>query len=97
MIGSPLKKPRNSLSGNEEESLRTKFGLGLAAPQGDILGRIEQERTEEGKVEPVSQDRPLFGESLGSTVQHESTFGGQLGSGLSEKPVKAEEMEDEEL
>ena len=97
MIGSPLKKQRGSLSGNDEESLRPKFGLGLAGPQGDILGRIEQERTGEGKVEPVSQDRPLFGESLGSSIKEDFSLPGTQRSVDEEKPVKTDAIEDEEL
>lgn len=96
MIGSPLKKQRASLSGLDEESLRSKFGLGLLGTQGDVLERIEQdEQTDGNNVGPVSQDRPLFGDSLGSIAQEKVLFGGQIGAEGPNSGLKSEEMEEE--
>lgn len=92
MIGSPLKKQRASLSGIDEESLRAKFGLGV---QGDVLGRIEQDRAVgPSNVGPVAQDPIGLGDSLGSIAQEKVVFGGQLGE-QQQQAVKTEEMEEE--
>lgn len=96
MVGSPLKKQRASLSGIDEESLRAKFGLGA---QGDVLGRIEQDRVagdSNSNVGPVAQDPVSLGDSLGSIAQEKAVFGGQLGGQQpAEHSVKTEEMEEE--
>lgn len=101
IIGSPLKKQRASLSGIDEESLRSKFGLGLLGGQGDVLGRIEQDQREEGQgvgLGSASQDQPLFGNSLDSISQEKVTFGGPAtATQAGQPPVKSEEMEDEDL
>ena len=96
IIGSPLKKQRASLSGIDEESLSSRFGLGLQGAQGDVLGRIEQDRAGgESNVGPVAQDQPLFGEALGGTTKEKMVFGGQVGSEEGQKTTKIEEMEEE--
>ena len=96
MIGSPLKKQRASLSGLDEESLRSKFGLGLLGAQGDVLGRIEQEKgASENDVGPAAHDRQLFGDSLSSIAQEKVAFGGESSTEAGEQGVKAEEMEEE--
>ena len=96
IIGSPLKKQRASLSGLDEESLRSKFGLGLLGAQGDVLGRIEQEQGADGKGgESVAHDRPLFGESLSSIAQEKVRFGGPSRTEGQQQEVKREAMEEE--
>lgn len=81
----------------DDESLRSKFGLGLLGAQGDVLGRIEQDKGGgDNNVGPVAQDGPLFGHSLGSTTQEKMVFGGQPGTEEAEKATKIEEMEEEE-
>ena len=96
IIGSPLKKQRASLSGIEEQSLRSKFGLGLTGAQGDVLGRIEQERGSDGQnVGPTSQDRLLFGDSLGSIAQEKVDFGERLASEKPQQATRTEDMEEE--
>jgi hypothetical protein len=95
MIGSPLKKQRASLSGIDEESLRSKFGLGLLGASGDVLGRIEQDKAGGGKAGPEAQDRPLFGSSLDSISRDKVTFGESSGTHEADKAAKIEEMEEE--
>ena len=96
MIGSPLKKQRASLPGIDEESLRSKFGLGLLSAQGDVLGRIEQEKGEGGdNVGPVAQDRPLFGSSLDGIARENVIFGEPSARQEPDKAAKTEEMEEE--
>ena len=92
MIGSPLKRQRGSVSGLDEEALRSKFGLGLLGAKGDVLGAIEQDKNSVG---PTTPDKPGFGDILGLSTQEKVIFGGQLGSGLSDEEVKTEEMEEE--
>ena len=89
MIGSPLKRQRASVSGLEEESTRTKLGLGLLGVNGDVLGAIEQDKNNVG---PVSQGKAGFGDILGLSTQEKVIFGGQLGP---DEAVKTEEMEEE--
>jgi len=79
----------------EEESLRSKFGLGLMGAQGDVLGRIEQDKGPSGNDAGLSQERPLFGGSLDSIAQEKVVFGGQPSAGQREHVVKTEEMEEE--
>ena len=98
IIGSPLKKQRASLSGADEESLRSKFGLGLVGAQGDVLGRIEQGTatgTGGNNVGPSSSERPLFGESLGRMLQRDAPSSGQGRANQPDQTVKTEEMEEE--
>ena len=92
MIGSPLKRQRASVSGLDEESMRSKFGLGLLGVDGDMLGAIEQDKTSAG---PIAQDKPGFGDILGLSTQERVIFGGQLGSQASGEALKTEEMEEE--
>ena len=93
MIGSPLKRQRASVSGLDEEALRSKFGLGLLGASGDVLGAIEQDKNNVG---PVAQDKPGFGDILGLSTQEKVIFGGQVGSQASnEEALKTEEMEEE--
>lgn len=92
MIGSPLKRQRASVSGLDEEALRSKFGLGLLGASGDVLGAIEQDKNNVG---PVAQDRPGFGDILGLSTQEKVIFGGQLGSQAPNEALKTEEMEEE--
>ena len=89
MIGSPLKRQRASVSGLEEESTRSKHGLGLLGINGDVLGAIEQDKNNVG---PVAQGKAGFGDILGLSAQEKVVFGGQLGS---DEAVKTEEMEEE--
>lgn len=93
MIGSPLKRQRGSVSGLDEEAMRSKFGLGLLGASGDVLGAIELDKNNVG---PVAQDRPGFGDILGLSTQEKVIFGSQLGSqGRDDEAVKTEEMEEE--
>ena len=92
MIGSPLKRQRASVSGLDEETLRSKFGLGLLGANGDVLGAMEQDKTKAG---PVAQDTPGFGDILGLSTQEKVIFGGQLGPQAPDEAVKMEEMEEE--
>lgn len=93
MIGSPLKRQRGSVSGLDEEAMRSKFGLGLLGASGDVLGAIELDKNNVG---PVAQDRPGFGDILGLSTQEKVIFGSQLGSqGGDDEAVKTEEMEEE--
>ena len=92
MIGSPLKRQRASVSGLNEEALRSKFGLGLLGASGDVLGAIEQDKNNVG---PVAQETPGFGDTLGLSTQEKVIFGGQLGSQAPDDAVKTEEMEEE--
>ncbi len=92
MIGSPLKRQRASVSGLDEEALRSKFGLGLLGASGDVLGAIEQDKNNVG---PVAQDKPGFGDILGLSTQEKVIFGGQVGSQASDEALKTEEMEEE--
>ena len=92
MIGSPLKRQRASVSGLDEEAMRSKFGLGLLGASGDVLGAIEQDKNDVG---PVARDQPGFSDSLGLSTQEKVIFGGQLGSQAPDDAVKTEEMEEE--
>ena len=92
MIGSPLKRQRASVSGLDEEALRSKFGLGLLGASGDVLGAIEQDKNNAG---PVAQDKPGFGDILGLSTEEKVIFGGQVGSQASNEALKTEEMEEE--
>lgn len=92
MIGSPLKRQRASISGLDEEALRSKFGLGLLCASGDVLGAIEQDKNNVG---PVARDTPGFGDTLGLSTQEKVIFGAQLGSQAPDDAVKTEEMEEE--
>ena len=92
MIGSPLKRQRASVSGHDEESLRSKLGLGLLGANGDVLGAIEQDKVNVG---PVAQDRPGFGDVLGLSTQEKGMFGGKPGGEAADEAVKTEEMEEE--
>ena len=60
MIGSPLKKQRASLSGLEEDSLRSQFGLGLAGVHGNVLERIEQDK------DSIAQEQVSSGKEAGA-------------------------------
>lgn len=91
-----MKKQRASLSGIDEESLRSKFGLGLLGAQGDVLGRIEQDKEEGGSNGgSVAQDRPLFGSSLDSIAREKVIFGTPSTTQEVDKAAKTEEMEEE--
>lgn len=91
-----MKKQRASLSGIDEESLRSKFGLGLLGAQGDVLGRIEQDKGKGGTtMGPVAQDKPLFGSSLDSIAREKVIFGEPSGRQEVDKAAKIEEMEEE--
>ena len=92
MVGSPLKRQRASVSGLDEEALRSKLGLGLLGASGDVLGAIEQDKNNVG---PVTQDKPGFGDILGLSTQEKVIFGGQLGSQAPNEALKTEEMEEE--
>ena len=92
MIGSPLKRQRASVSGLDEDAMRSKFGLGLLGASGDVLGAIEQDKNDVG---PVGQDKPGFGDVLGLSTQEKVIFGGQLGTPSQGEAVKAEDMEEE--
>ena len=92
MIGSPLKRQRASVSGLEEETVRSKFGLGLSNINGDVLGAIEQDKTSAG---PIAQDKPGFGDILGLSTQEKVIFGGQVGAQAPDEASKTEEMEEE--
>lgn len=92
MIGSPLKRQRASVSGVDEEAMRSKFGLGLLGASGDVLGAIEQDKNNVGRA---AEDKPGFGDILGLSTQEKVTFGGQLGSQAGDESVKTEEMEEE--
>lgn len=92
MIGSPLKKQRASMSGLDEETMRSKLGLGLLGANGDVLGAIEHDKNNVG---PVAQDKPGFGDILGLSTQEKVIFGGQLGSQAPDEAVKTEAMEEE--
>lgn len=92
MIGSPLKRQRASVSGLDEEAMRSKFGLGLLGAGGDVLGAIEQDKNNVG---PVARDQPGFGDILGLSTQEKVIFGGQLESQAPDNAVKTEEMEEE--
>lgn len=92
MIGSPLKRQRGSVSGLDEEAMRSKFGLGLLGASGDVLGAIEHDKDNLG---PAAQDKAGFGDILGLSTQEKVIFGGQLGSQAPDKAVKTEEMEEE--
>ena len=93
MIGSPLKRQRASVSGLNEESVRSKSGLGLMGVNGDVLGAIEQDKASTG---PVGQDKPGFGDILGLSTQEKVIFGGQAMEGQGpEEASKTEEMEEE--
>ncbi|CAF9915010.1 MAG: hypothetical protein ALECFALPRED_009900 [Alectoria fallacina] len=92
MIGSPLKRQRASVSGLDEEAMRSKFGLGLLGASGDVLGAIEQDKNNAG---PAAEDKPGFGDILGLSTQEKVIFGGRLGSQAGDESVKMEEMEEE--
>ena len=92
MIGSPLKRQRASVSGLNEETLRSKFGLGLLGVSGDVLGAIEQDKTSAG---PVAQDSSGFGDILGLSSQEKVIFGGQPELQAPDEASKIEEMEEE--
>ena len=92
MIGSPLKKQRASVSGLDEEAVRSKFGLGLLGANGDVFGGIEQDKNNAG---PVAEDKAGFGDILGLSTEEKVIFGGQLGSQAPDEAVKREEMEEE--
>ena len=92
MIGSPLKRQRASVSGLDEEAMKSKFGLGLLGASGDVLGAIEQDKNSVGSV---AQDKPGFGDILGLSTQEKVIFGGQVGSQMPDEAVKTEEMEEE--
>ena len=92
MIGSPLKRQRASVSGLNEESVRTKSGLGLIGVNGDVLGAIEQDKASSG---PVGPDQPGFGDILGLSTQEKVIFGGQVEGQGSGEASKTEEMEEE--
>ena len=94
MIGSPLKRQRASVSGLNEESMRSKSGLGLIGVNGDVLGAIEQDKASTG---PVGQDKPGFGDILGLSTQEKVIFGGRVEGQGSEEASKTEEMMEEEL
>ncbi|KAL6718981.1 hypothetical protein ACLMJK_003216 [Lecanora helva] len=95
-IGSPLKKQRASLSGIDEQSLRSNFGLGLTGAQVDVLGRIEQEKGRgKGKMDQVSEDHPLFGEPLAAPAQANLAFSDQASTGDDRGNLKSEDMEEE--
>lgn len=92
MIGSPLKRQRASVSGANEESMRSKSGLGLLGVNGDVLGAIEQDRASSG---PGEQDKPGFGDILGLSTQEKVIFGGQVEGQGSSEVSKTEAMEEE--
>ena len=92
MIGSPLKRQRASVSGVNEETLRTTSGLGLLGVNGDVLGAIEQDKASSG---PVGQDKPGFGDILGLSRQEKVIFGGQVEGQGPEEASKTEAMEEE--
>lgn len=92
MIGSPLKRQRASVSGLDEESMKSKFGLGLLGVSGDVLGAIEQDKTSAG---PVGHDKPGFGDILGLSSQEKVIFGGQAEGRAPDETPKIEEMEEE--
>ena len=93
LIGSPLKRQRASLSGIDEESLRSKFGLGM---QGDILERIEQDKAVDATgTNPTGQDTAILEDSLGSIAQEKVVFGQSGTQQQLDHPVKIEEMEEE--
>lgn len=92
MIGSPLKKQRASVSGLDEEAVRSKFGLGLLGANGDVFGGIEQDKNNAGLV---AEDKAGFGDILGLSTEEKVIFGGQLGSQAPDQAVKREEMEEE--
>lgn len=92
MIGSPLKRQRASVSGLDEDAMRSKFGLGLLGASGDVLGAIEQDKNNVG---PVAQDKPGFGDILGLSTEEKVIFGSQVGSKAGDEAVKTEEMEEE--
>ena len=92
MIGSPLKRQRASVSGLNEESMRSKSGLGLLGVNGDVLGAIEQDKASGG---PVGEDKPGFGDILGLSTQEKVIFGGQVEGQGSGEASKTEEMEEE--
>lgn len=95
MIGSPLKKQRASLSGIDEESLRSKFGLGLLGASGDVLGRIEHDKKGGGGEVGSEGDRPLFGNSLDSIAKEKVIFGESSQTHEADNGAKIEEMEEE--
>lgn len=92
MIGSPLKKQRASVSGLDDEAMRSNLGLGLLSFNRDVLGAIEQDQKNVG---PVVQNQPDFGDTLGLSTQEKVIFVGQLGSQEADEAVKTEEMEEE--
>ena len=100
-IGSPLKKARASLSGNDDEEMRRRFGLGLSGVKGDVLGAIEQATGSEGgnNVGPVARDSSAFGGLLPAPpafVQHSTPAQEQQQQQKEPVKVKEEAMEEEE-
>lgn len=92
MIGSPLKRQRASVSGLDEEAMKSKFGLGLLGVSGDVLGAIEQDKTSAG---PVTNDKPGFGDILGLSSQEKVIFWGKPEARAPDETTKIKEMEEE--